>query len=115
MSRTSRSDTTEPALSRAQVLEGLDRGDVELVGTSDGERYLLVIKVDDDARSERRATFHATEDAARIAIRCVPPGWWPDCLIDLTAPIEVAVRDAAVGDGTLGDPYPFDADHVIFA
>jgi hypothetical protein len=89
--------------------------DVELVNPDQPARYLLIAKIDDDSLSERRAAFHPSKGAARTAITNVPAGWWPDCLIDLEAPTRVAVQDAAVGDGTLGDPYPFDADHVIFA
>ena len=100
---------------RARVLRGLRTSNVELLNQDELARYLLVIKVDDDSLSERRATLHPSETAAREAITRVPAGWWPDCLIDLAAPVEIAARDAAVGDGTLGDPYPFDDDHVIFA
>lgn len=89
--------------------------DVEVVDPGGHERYVVIAKADDDALSDRRATFHASSEAAHTAIIEIPAGWWPDCLIDLEAPFDLAVRDAAVGDGTLGDPYPFDADHVIFA
>ena len=78
-------------------------------------RYVLITKVDEDSQSDRRATFHQTLAEARAAITSVPVRWWPDSLIDLDAPIVAAVRDAAAGDGSLGDPYPFDEDHVIFA
>ena len=106
----------DSASARDQVLRALQlASDVEVVDPGSYERYVLIAKVDDDALSDRRATFHASSEAARIAITALPAGWWPDCLIDLGAPLEVAVRDAAVGDGSLGDPYPFDADHVVFA
>ena len=100
---------------RARVLAALDTSDVEILNAKQAGRYLLVAKVDDDSLSDRRAVFHPSKLAARIAITEVPSGWWPDCLIDLDAPVALAVQDAAVGDGSLGDPYPFDADHVIFA
>jgi hypothetical protein len=99
----------------AFVLHRLRLGDIELLDPEGPERYLLVTKVDDDSLSDRRVAFYRTEAEARDAITSVPPGWWPDCLIDLDAPVAVAVRDAAAGDGSLGDPYAFDAEHVIFA
>ncbi len=101
--------------SRAAVLRALDAGGIELTNAEEPGRYILIAKVDDDAFSDRRATYHHSETAARAAIRAVPQGWWPDCLIDLDAPAQLAVREAAVGDGSLSDPYPFDGDHVIFA
>ena len=101
--------------SRATVLHALDTGGVELTNPAEPGRYILVAKVDDDSLSDRRASYHQSEAAARTAIRALPQGWWPDCLIDLEAPVRLAVREAAAGDGSLGDPYPFDADHVIFA
>lgn len=97
------------------VLRALDSADIELTNPDQPGRYLLVAKVDDDSLSDRRASYHESEAAAREAIHAVPQGWWPDCLIDLEAPVEIAVREAAAGDGSLGDPYPFDGDHVIFA
>ena len=95
---------------RARVLAALGASDVEVLNPDQPGRYLLVAKVDDDSFSDRWAVFHRSRRAARHAITQVPPGSWPDCLIDLDAPVSVAVRDAAVGDGSLGDPYPFDAD-----
>ena len=100
---------------RARALAALDTSDVEILNADEPGRYLLVAKVDDDSLSDRRATFHPSELSACRAITEVAAGWWPDCLIDLGAPVERAVRDAAAGDGNLGAPYPFDADHVIFA
>jgi len=100
---------------RACVLNALETSDVEVRNPGQPGRYLLVAKVDDDSLSDRWAAFHPSKEAACKAITEVPAGWWPDCLIDLDAPVEVAVQDAAVGDGSLGNPYPFDADHVIFA
>ena len=104
----------ESEQTRARVLAALDASDVEILNAEQPERYVLVAKVDDDSLSDRRAVFHPSKQAACSAITEVPAGWWPDCLIDLDAPLALAVRDAAVGDGSLGDPYPFDADHVIF-
>lgn len=100
---------------REVVLSALRSGAVDVRKHELSGRYLLVMKVDDDSISDRRVTFHRSKAEARAAIRRVPPGWWPDCVIDLKAPASWAVRDAAVGDGGLGKPYPFDADHVIFA
>jgi hypothetical protein len=100
---------------RARVLAALDTSDVEILNAEQPGRYLLVAKADDDSLSDRRAVFHPSKQAACSAITEVAAGWWPDCLIDLEAPVERAVRDAAAGDGSLGDPYPFDADNVIFA
>jgi hypothetical protein len=105
----------DPGETRTTVLAAIGDSDVEILNPEAPGRYLLVAKFDDDALSDRRAAFHPSEDAAREAIMEVPVGWWPDCLIDLDVPIDVAVRDAAAADGSLGDPYPFDADHVIFA
>ncbi len=100
---------------RARVLVALGASNVEVLNPERPGRYLLVAKVDDDSLSDRWAEFHPSRRSACQAITEVPAGWWPDCLIDLDAPNAVAVRDAAAGDGTLGDPYPFDAEHVIFA
>jgi hypothetical protein len=100
---------------RATVLAAIDDSDVEVLNPQAPGRFLLVAKVDDDSLSDRWAAFHTSKRSACQAIAEVPAGWWPDCLIDLDAPIAVAVRDAAAADGSLGDPYPFDADHVIFA
>jgi hypothetical protein len=93
----------------------LKTSDIQIVNSDQAGRFLLIAKVDEDSLSDRRAAFHPSAAAAREAITEVPAGWWPDCLIDLDAPIDVAVRDAAAADGSLSDPYPFDADHVIFA
>ncbi|MGH2383411.1 MAG: hypothetical protein ACRDG7_19645 [Candidatus Limnocylindria bacterium] len=100
---------------RDVVLRALDSALVVLTNPDQPGRYVLVAKVDDDSLSERRASYHRDELAARRAITAVPQGWWPDCLIDLEAPVALAVRDAAGADGILGPPYPFDEDHVIFA
>jgi hypothetical protein len=100
---------------RELVLRALESPQIELTNPDRRGRYLLVVKIDDDSLSERRASYHESETQARAAITSVPPGWWPDCVIDLEAPVRLAVREAAAGDGSLGDPYPFDADHVIFA
>ena len=97
------------------MLAALGASDVEVLNPEQPGRYLLVAKVDDDSLSDRWAAFHPSRRAASQAITEIPVGWWPDCLIDLEAPIPIAVRDAAAGDGSLGAPYPFDEDHVIFA
>jgi hypothetical protein len=102
-------------LARGLVLRALESRGVGLANPDQPGRYILIVKVDEDSLSDRRASYQQSEDAARAAIRVVPPGWWPDCLIDLEAPLELAVREAATGDGSLGPPYPFDGDHVIFA
>jgi hypothetical protein len=115
MARSEGTKSPHAAPARAQVLKALRVSDVEVVAPNGPGRYVLVAKVDDDSLSDRRATFHPSKEAACIAATSVPSGWWPDCLIDLEAPIDVAVQDASVGDGSLGDRYPFDADHVIFA
>ncbi|MGH2797421.1 MAG: hypothetical protein ACRDM0_07045 [Thermoleophilaceae bacterium] len=100
---------------RESVLRALESPGIEVMNPERAGRYLLIAKVDDDSLSDRTATYHRTEAAARAAIRAVPHGWWPDCLIDLEAPVAFAVREASAGDGSLGVPYPFDEDHVIFA
>jgi len=100
---------------RDLVLHALDSAGLELTNPDQHGRFILIAKVDDDSLSDRRASYHRDEPAARAAISAVSKGWWPDCLIDLEAPAEVAVRDAATGDGALGPPCPFDEDHVIFA
>ncbi|MEK6327297.1 MAG: hypothetical protein AABM66_07205 [Actinomycetota bacterium] len=105
----------ESPRARELVLRALDSPGIELTNPSQPGRYILVAKVDDDSLSDRRASYHQSEAAARTAIRALPQGWWPDCVIDLEALVGLAVREAAAGDGSLGDPYPFDADHVIFA
>lgn len=97
------------------VLRALESPGIEVTNPEHPGRYLLIVKVDDDSLSDRRATYHRTEAAARAAIRGVPQGWWPDCVIDLEAPVEEAVRDAAAADGSLGEAYPFDEDHVVCA
>jgi len=97
------------------VLRALDSAGIELTNPEQPGRYILIAKIDDDSLSDRRASFHQSEPAARAAITGVAQGWWPDCLVDLGAPVGLAVRDAAAGDGSLGDRYPFDEDHVIFA
>ncbi len=96
-------------------LRALDSSAIELTNPECAGRYILIVKIDDDSLSDRRASFHQSESAARAAITAVAQGWWPDCLVDREAPVELAVRDAAAGDGSLGDRCPFDEDHVIFA
>ena len=88
---------------------------VKVLNPTTPKRYLLVLKIDDDSLSERIATFYDDVDALLELIADAPDGWWPDCRIDLESPLEVAVRDAAAGDGSLGDPYPFDEEHVVWA
>ena len=97
------------------VLRALRAAGIEVTNPDQPGRYVLIAKVDDDSLSERRASYHPSEAAGRAAVHAVPQGWWPDCLIDLEARLGLAVREAAAGDGSLGDPYPFDGDHVIFA
>lgn len=100
---------------RDLVLSRLSAAGVEVLSSDRRGRYVLVTKIDDDSQSDRRASFRQTEIEVRAGIVKAPPGWWPDCVIDLDAPVAIAVRDAAAGDGSLGEPYSFDAENVIFA
>lgn len=99
---------------QALVLGALESAGLAAAKPAEDCRYVLIAKADDDSLSDRIATFHANESAVREATTAVPRGWWPDCVIDLDAPAEEAARDAAAADGSLGEAYPFDADHVVF-
>lgn len=84
------------------------------------ERFIVIAKIDIDGVSDRRAFSLPDAQSVRVHLRQYAHGrvavdWWPDVVIDTAAPIERAVRDASAGDGFLGDPYPFDEEHVIFA
>lgn len=72
----------ESPRARELVLRALDSPGIELANPRQPGRYILVAKVDDDSLSDRRASYHQSEAAARTAIRALPQGWWPDCLID---------------------------------
>lgn len=87
-------------------------------------RFVGVAQMADDTDPERFVRGFTSEDEclawfSEIKGENEGPLWpedgllWPDVIVDLQAPAETAVRDAS--DAMLGDPYPFDEDHVIFA